>query len=100
MEQEQWNTFLRSNFSQMDSNSQQLLFHSYRNLIYRDIYFLFRNHELAEDIVQESFLKVVAKAPKLTNTTNMKAWIKKKWPATSHTTTSRRIKKILPNLRA
>ncbi|WP_028560578.1 RNA polymerase sigma factor [Paenibacillus pinihumi] len=77
MEQEQWNTFLRSNFSQMDSNSQQLLFHSYRNLIYRDIYFLFRNHELAEDIVQESFLKVVAKAPKLTNTTNMKAWIKK-----------------------
>lgn len=77
MKQEQWIYFLRSNFNQLDSTSQQVLYHSYRNLIYHDIFFLFRNHELAEDIVQESFLKVVAKAPKLNNTTNIKAWIKK-----------------------
>ncbi|PCK71291.1 hypothetical protein PL1_2409 [Paenibacillus larvae subsp. larvae B-3650] len=76
MEQEQWLFFLRSNFKDLDSSSQEWIYHSYKNLVYRDIYFLFREHELAEDVVQESILKVVDKATKLDNTANMKAWIK------------------------
>ncbi|MDT2257190.1 sigma factor [Paenibacillus larvae] len=68
--------FLRSNFKDLDSSSQEWIYHSYKNLVYRDIYFLFREHELAEDVVQESILKVVDKATKLDNTANMKAWIK------------------------
>lgn len=66
---EQWLAYLRSNFHHLDTSSQELIYH--------DIYFLFRDHALAEDVVQESFLKVVEKAPKLENITNIKAWIKK-----------------------
>ncbi|MEJ8548197.1 RNA polymerase sigma factor [Brevibacillus borstelensis] len=74
---DQWISFLRNNFHHLDHSSQELIYHSYRELIYHDIYFLFRDHALAEDVVQESFLKVVEKAPKLGNTANMKAWVKK-----------------------
>lgn len=74
---EQWLTFLRGNFHHLDNSSQELIYHSFRELIYRDICLLFRNHALAEDVVQESFIKIVEQAPKLRNTTNMKAWIKK-----------------------
>lgn len=74
---EQWLTFLRSNFHYLDNASQELIYHSFRELIYHDIYFLFRDHGLAEDVVQESFLKAIEKAPGLENTTNMKAWLKR-----------------------
>ncbi|WP_144941355.1 RNA polymerase sigma factor [Paenibacillus sp. 32O-W] len=74
---EQWLIFLHSDFHHLDISSQELIYQSFRNMIYRDIYFLFRDHTLAEDVVQESFLKVVERAPKLRNTTNMKAWVKK-----------------------
>ncbi|MGF9912409.1 sigma-70 family RNA polymerase sigma factor [Paenibacillus ehimensis] len=73
---EQWLTFLRNNFHHLDNSSQELIYRSFRELIYHDIYFLFRDHALAEDVVQESFLKVIEKAPKLENTSNMKAWLK------------------------
>lgn len=74
---EQWLTFLRNNFHHLDSSSQELIYSSYRELIYQDIYFLFRDHTLAEDVVQESFLKVVKQAPKLKDASNIKAWLKK-----------------------
>ncbi|KOP64685.1 RNA polymerase subunit sigma-24 [Bacillus sp. FJAT-18019] len=74
---EQWLNFLRSNFHHLDNSSQELIYQSFRELIYRDIYFLFRDHALAEDVVQESFLKVIVKAPKLKTTANMRAWVKK-----------------------
>ncbi|MEK3731621.1 sigma factor [Paenibacillus sp. FSL M8-0334] len=45
--------------------------------MYRDIHFLTRSHELTEDVVQETFYKVVAKAPQLRDTKHMKAWIVK-----------------------
>ena len=64
---EQWLYFLRSNFYELDPELQEQTYRVYRKLVYRDIYFLFRNHELAEDVVQDSFLKVIAKAPTLKN---------------------------------
>lgn len=77
MEQEQWLYLLCSNLHDMDYNAQKLIFEAYRNLVYRDIYFITRNHELAEDVVQEVFYKVVANAPHLENTKHLKAWILK-----------------------
>jgi RNA polymerase sigma-70 factor (ECF subfamily) len=73
---EQWVSLLRSNFPHLDRSSQEWIFKEYRTLVYRDIYFLFRNHELAEDVVQESFIKVMIKAPKLNDASNLKAWIR------------------------
>ncbi|WP_028543698.1 RNA polymerase sigma factor [Paenibacillus taiwanensis] len=74
---ERWLLFLRDNIHHLDSSTQQSVYDSYKKLIYRDIYLLFRNHELAEDVVQESFIKVMMKAPKLHHSNNLKAWIKK-----------------------
>ncbi len=75
MHMEQWLYFLRGNYYDLDRDAQELAYRAYRDLVYRDIFFLFRNHELAEDVVQESFFKVVAKAPKLKNSKHLKAWI-------------------------
>lgn len=72
---DQWLFLLHRNFYDLDHNAQELAYRAYRKLVYRDIYFLFRKHELAEDVVQESFLKVVAKAPKLKSSKHLKAWI-------------------------
>ncbi|MCG7408290.1 sigma-70 family RNA polymerase sigma factor [Paenibacillus sp. ACRRX] len=74
---ERWLLFLRDNIHHLDSSTQQSVYYSYKKLIYRDIYLLFHNHELAEDVVQESFLKVMMKAPKLRHSNNLKAWVKK-----------------------
>lgn len=73
---EQWYLLLRSNFYELDSSSQEIIYYKFREFIYQDIYFLFRSHNLSEDVVQESFLKVINKAPGLKDTRNMKAWMK------------------------
>ncbi|MFL1674568.1 sigma-70 family RNA polymerase sigma factor [Paenibacillus thiaminolyticus] len=73
---EQWLSFLRYGFQQLDRQSQKLTYQSYRKFIYHDIYFLLRNHELTEDVIQESFLKVIASSPKSQNPVKIKAWLK------------------------
>lgn len=74
---EQWLSFLQRNFQHLDRSSQELTYQSYREFIYRDIYFLLENHQLTEDVIQESFLKVIASSPTSKNAANMKAWLKK-----------------------
>ncbi|PZM62151.1 RNA polymerase sigma factor [Paenibacillus dendritiformis] len=73
---EQWLSFFRYGFQQLDHQSQKLTYQSYRKFIYHDIYFLLRNHELTEDVIQESFLKVIASSPKSQNPVKIKAWLK------------------------
>lgn len=75
MEQEQWLYLLRNNFYNLDHDAQKLAYEAYRNLVYRDIFFVTRNHELTKDVVQETFYKVVVKAPQLRDTKHLKAWI-------------------------
>ncbi|MBG9795495.1 RNA polymerase subunit sigma-24 [Paenibacillus dendritiformis] len=73
---EQWLSFLRYGFQHLDRPSQKLTFQSYRKFIYHDIYFLLRNHDLTEDVIQDSFLKVIASSPKSQNPVKIKAWLK------------------------
>ncbi|WP_346836019.1 RNA polymerase sigma factor [Paenibacillus polymyxa] len=74
---EEWIAFSRSNFHHLDASSQELVYRSFWKVIYQDIYFLYRDHAFTEDVVQETFLKVVGKGPKLRNISYLKAWIKK-----------------------
>ncbi|MBU5443070.1 RNA polymerase sigma factor [Paenibacillus sp. MSJ-34] len=74
---EQWLYLLIGDFENLNEEIQKLIYINFRNLIYRDIYFLLRNYHWVEDTIQESFLKVVAKAPTLKQNGNMKAWIKR-----------------------
>ncbi|WP_068774112.1 RNA polymerase sigma factor [Paenibacillus sp. FJAT-26967] len=74
---EKWLSFLQCNFYYLDRSTQELIYQSFRDLIYKDIYILFQNHELADDVVQEAFIKVITKASTLQHPVNLKAWIKK-----------------------
>ncbi|TDL55399.1 sigma-70 family RNA polymerase sigma factor [Paenibacillus dendritiformis] len=74
---EQWLSFLHSNFQHLDQSSQKFTYQSYREFIYHDIYFLLQNHDLTEDVIQESFLKVIASPPKAKDAAKIKAWLKK-----------------------
>ncbi|GGH65674.1 RNA polymerase sigma factor [Paenibacillus silvae] len=67
---------LHSDFDSLDDSLQEWIYKEYSKLIYQDIYFMFQNHELAEDVVQDSFLKVITKAPYLKENSNIKAWLR------------------------
>jgi RNA polymerase sigma factor (sigma-70 family) len=67
---------LRRGFRSLDAETQREVFYSFRQLVYRDIYFLLRDHALSEDVIQEAFLKAVANAPKTREDSNMRAWLR------------------------
>ncbi|GAC40916.1 RNA polymerase sigma factor [Paenibacillus popilliae] len=74
---EPWLSLLHSNFQHLERSSQKLTYQSYRKFIYNDIYYLLQNHDLTEDVIQESFLKVIASSPTSKNAEKIKAWLKK-----------------------
>lgn len=73
---EQWFYLLRNNIETLDLESQEMIYHSFRRFVYKDIYFLIRDHSSTEDIIHESFIKVVVQCPKVKHTSNLQGWIK------------------------
>lgn len=73
---EQWYYFLRSPLDDLDVTSQELVYRSFYQFVYRDIYFMVRDHPLSEDIIQDAFLKAVTNGPKMRSDENIPAWIK------------------------
>lgn len=71
-----WLSLMRGNIKDLGHEMQEMIYLSFRQLVYRDIFFLLRDHNLAEDVVQESFMKVHTNASKLKHTTNIEGWIK------------------------
>lgn len=45
--------------------------------VYSDLYALLSDHALTEDLIHESFLKTVSKAPQLQSMRNIPAWVKR-----------------------
>ncbi|MCM3337709.1 MULTISPECIES: RNA polymerase sigma factor [unclassified Paenibacillus] len=72
---EQWFWLLRSRIDDLDSELQQRLYRSYHRFVYKDIYLLVRDHPLTEDIIQESFMKIITYGPTTKYSTNLKSWI-------------------------
>lgn len=73
---EHWYYLLRTPIDELDTATQQLVYHSYYHLIYPGIYFMIRDHFLTEDIIQESFLKAAKNAPSLRSESNIPAWLR------------------------
>ncbi|MDF2926999.1 MAG: subfamily polymerase sigma-24 factor [Paenibacillaceae bacterium] len=67
---------LRHNIHTLDAETQRQVFFSFRQLVYRDIYFLLRDHALTEDVIQEAFMKAIVKASKTHDNSNMRAWLR------------------------
>jgi len=57
--------------------TQKMLFQSFREFVYRDIYFMLADHILTEDVIQEAFMKAIRKAPQIREEGKIKAWVKK-----------------------
>ncbi|MCR8964139.1 sigma factor [Brevibacillus halotolerans] len=73
---EQWFYFLRSPLDDLDATIQELIYRSFYQFVYRDVYFMVCDHSHSEDIILEAFLKAIKNGPKMRSNTNIPAWIK------------------------
>ncbi|MFC5648739.1 RNA polymerase sigma factor [Paenibacillus solisilvae] len=65
-----------ANFGALDSSLQRAVYHEYYTMVYRVIMYMVQDHGATEDIIQETFLKVVKHIPVVENEGQLKAWIK------------------------
>lgn len=66
----------RSHFYGLDADTQKKLFLSFRELVYRDVLFLLNDPGLAEDAIQNAFMKIIEHGPKTRTDSNMSAWLR------------------------
>lgn len=66
---------LKKCFRQKDPKAFDLLFNQYKSDVYRFILYLIQNKPEAEDIFQETWLRVVRNLKVLTEVRDLKAWI-------------------------
>ena len=64
-------------FYGLDSVTQERIFREFHTLVYPKIYFVLRDHASTEDIIQESFLRAIKKAPLLKEKEKYERWLKK-----------------------
>ncbi|MEC0232097.1 RNA polymerase sigma factor [Paenibacillus alba] len=61
----------------MDKSTQEQIYQEFYIFVYPMIYFILRDHAGVEDIIQESFLRAVRKAPLLQEIDKYESWVKK-----------------------
>jgi RNA polymerase sigma-70 factor (ECF subfamily) len=66
-----------NDFHTLDKGLQEQVYQEYYMFVYPTIYFILRDHTGVEDIIQESFLRAVRKAPLLKEKDKYEGWIKK-----------------------
>ena len=66
-----------SDFYTLDKSVQEQIYQEFYLLVYPMINFILRDHAAVEDIIQESFLRAVHKAPLLTEIDKYESWVKK-----------------------
>jgi RNA polymerase sigma-70 factor (ECF subfamily) len=64
-------------FMSLDKSVQEQVYQEFYLLVYRMVFFILRDHAAAEDIIQESFLRAIHKAPQLEEKDKLEAWLKK-----------------------
>ncbi|QCT03501.1 Sigma-70 region 2 [Paenibacillus algicola] len=95
--EKKWFDLLCRPYEELEKGQQERIYTSYRMFVYQDLFDLLVDHSLTEDLIHDSFLKVISKAPQLQSMHNIPAWIKR----VAHTTgidfirKSRKDKKML-----
>ncbi|WP_186438476.1 RNA polymerase sigma factor [Cohnella terricola] len=64
------------NFANLSPDLQKEIYRTFYNMYYPTIYYMVNNHSTTEDIIQESFLKVIYRMPGTGSLDKTKAWIK------------------------
>ncbi|RCX23610.1 RNA polymerase sigma-70 factor (ECF subfamily) [Fontibacillus phaseoli] len=67
---------LGADFDNLSVSIQEEVYYAFYDLVYGTIFYLVKDHQAAEDIIQESFIKVVTKKPYFENECVMKSWLK------------------------
>src|SRR5690606_39035362 len=75
--EEKWWLLFGTNFDTLDYELQYYLYHSFYHFAYKEIIFIIRDHSLADDIIQESFLKATSKRNQLKKLDSGKSWVKR-----------------------
>ncbi|WP_186786208.1 RNA polymerase sigma factor [Paenibacillus agilis] len=63
-------------FKSMETETQGEIYAQYYHLFYTQIFYMTREHFMTEDIIQESFLRVIKYFPKVCDSEKLKAWLK------------------------
>ncbi|CAM3497138.1 RNA polymerase sigma factor [Marinicrinis lubricantis] len=66
----------KHDFSALSPSEQRQLYETFYHLVYGYIFYLLNDHLEAEDIIQESFLKTILKAPMVKEESQLIAWIR------------------------
>lgn len=74
---DKWWLLLDRNFDMLNPDLQRNIYDSFYRFAYQEIIFLLRDHALAEDIIQESFIKITAKHHQLLKPESAKQWAKR-----------------------
>lgn len=75
--EEQWWLLFETEFDALSYDLQRYLYDSFFQFAYKEIIYLLKDHTLAEDIIQEAFLKATAKRHQLKNAASGKQWVRR-----------------------
>lgn len=67
---------LDNNYSELNAEVQKAVYMEFYNLVYGAIIYIVKDHGTTEDIIQESFLKVIKNLPITDSECKLKAWIR------------------------
>lgn len=65
-----------TDFYGLPRNDQQEVYEDFYRLVYPMVYFIVKDHQTAEDIIQESFLKAIDKSNQLQHREKAEGWLK------------------------
>ncbi|MFD3257399.1 RNA polymerase sigma factor [Paenibacillus lentus] len=67
---------LVADFYDLAENVQEEIYYAFYDLVYGPVYYIVKDHQTSEDIIQEAFLKVVDHKPAFDSEVGMKSWLK------------------------
>ncbi|HEY2492499.1 MAG TPA: sigma-70 family RNA polymerase sigma factor [Paenibacillus sp.] len=65
-----------ANFNILSQSIQQKVYNEYYEYVYGSIYYIVKDRSTTEDIIQESFIKIIENKPKFENEVKLRAWLK------------------------
>lgn len=75
--EEQWWLLFETEFDGLSYDLQRYLYDSFFRFAYKEIIYLIKDHALAEDIIQEAFLKATNKRQQLKNIASGQQWVRR-----------------------
>ncbi|MBO2942953.1 sigma-70 family RNA polymerase sigma factor [Paenibacillus sp. F411] len=67
---------LAAEFENINEALQEEIYYEFYDLVYGQIMYIVRDHAAVEDIIQESFIKVITHKPEFENEGKLKAWLR------------------------